>query len=288
MTSRLTTRLVGAASVVALTGGTLGVLAPAGAATGSLAYTCPVLGTPKTFTMVADTDAPRKIAYGETITPQATGTVTVPEDVTQTLRDLQAQKVDGTANVAATTDGAASPWTLAVPSTTVPPNGSLVLVGTGPAGTFEGNQVGTVYDLAVGNFTATLNLRRANGDPATVPQTTIACTLNAGQDAAVDTIKVVKDTTSTTANARDINNGAKAKTKVKVKSEHGTTPKGKIKAKLVRGGKVWQTKVLSLRDGKRTVTFQRLHTNGTFKVKVKYVGRDNWKGSRAVDTFVVG
>ena len=73
-----------------------------------------------------------------------------------------------------------------------------------------------------------------------------------------------------------------------VGSEHGTTPKGKIKAKLVRNGKVWQTKVLTLRDGARTVTFQRIRVTGSFKVRVKYVGRESWKGSRAVDRFSVG
>ena len=288
MTSPLKTRLLSAVAAVTLTGGALGAMAPADAVTGTLAYTCTAFGQPKAFTMVADTDAPKKIAYGETTTPQVTGTVTVPEDVTQAIRDLQAQKVDGTTVVAATTDGVASPWTLTVPQTNVPPNGSLVLTGTGPAGTFEGTKVGTVYDLAIGDFTATLNLRRANGDLVAPPQTTFACTLNPGQSAAVDTIKVVKDATTTKVNARDIVRGAKAKAKVTVTAEHGTTPKGKIKAKLVRNGKVWQTKVLSLRDGARKVTFDRVRVTGTFTVRAKYLGHGNWKSSRSVDTFSVG
>ena len=46
MTFRNRTRLVGAVGAVALTGGVLGVVAPAQAATGTLAYTCPVSGQP--------------------------------------------------------------------------------------------------------------------------------------------------------------------------------------------------------------------------------------------------
>lgn len=282
-------RLAGAAGAVALAAGTLGVVAPADAASGTLAYTCPVLGEPKQLTMVADTDAPKKIAFGETIAPTATGTVTVPEDVTTTIRDvLMGKKLDGKADVAATVDGAPTPWVLAVPQTNVPPNGPMTLVGTGPAGSFVGTKVGKVYDVAVGNFSATLNFYLANGQPATVPQSTIVCTQNPGQHPAVDTIAVVKDKTTTRATAKDIRKGAKAKAKVRVTSEHGTTPKGKIKAKLVRNGKVWQTKVLTLQDGARKVTFQRIHVKGAFKIRVKYVGRESWKGSRAVDPFTVG
>ena len=138
-------RLVGAAGAVALAAGTLGVMAPADAATGTLTYTCavPTLGDQQ-FTMVADTDAPKKIAYGETVAPTTTGTVTVPENVTTFVRDgIGAKKVDGKADVASTVDGSAGRWTLAVPRTNVPPNGAMALVGTGPAGTFEGKKVGT-------------------------------------------------------------------------------------------------------------------------------------------------
>ena len=124
---------------------------------------------------------------------------------------------------------------------------SLTLVGTGPAGTFEGTKVGNVYDIAVGSFTATVNFYDANDTPRVPPSAQIPCTLNPGQHPAVDTIAVVKDKTTTSATAKDIRKGAKAKAKVRVASEHGTTPKGKIKAKLVRNGKVWQTKVLTLR-----------------------------------------
>ena len=180
--------------------------------------------------MVADTDAPNKIAYGETITPTATGTVTLPAEAADAIRAVNAKRIDGKADVAATVDGAASPWVLTIPQTNVPPQAAtpMTLEGSGPAGTFEGTQVGTVYDLAIGNFTATLNLYEANGTalPAPFSPQTVVCTLNPGQNPAVDTIKVVKDTTTTTVKARDISKGAKAKAKVKVVSDHGTDPQG--------------------------------------------------------------
>lgn len=289
--TRINPRLLGALGALALTGGALGVVAPAGAATGTLAYTCtvPVSGA-KQFTAVADTDAPAKIAYGETVTPTATGTITFPEDVTTTLRDtVGAKKVDGKADVAATVDGVATPWTLAVPQTNVPPNGSLVLTGTGPAGPFSGTKVGTVFDIAVGNFTATINNYQANGTPTTtLPTAVVPCVLNPGQNAAVDTIKVVKDVTTTTVKAPDISKGEQARAKVKVVSDHGQTAKGKIKAKLVRNGKVMVTKLVSLQEGKRTVKFVSLTKTGNYSIKVKYVGNENFKGSSSKDAFTVG
>jgi len=285
MTFGLNKRLVGAVGAIALTGGTVAVTTPAEAATGTLAYTCTVpLQGLKQFTAVADTDAPQRIAYGETIAPAVTGTITFPEDVTRTLRDdVGAKKVDGKAEVAATVDGVARPWTLVVPQTNVPPNGSLVLTGTGPAGTFAGDKVGTVYDVAVGDFTATINNYQANGAPTTIlPTAVVPCTLNAGQDPAVDTIKVVKDRTTTAVTPKQFRQGAKARAKVKVVAEHGKTVKGKIKAKLLRNGKVLQAKVLSLRDGQRRVTFLRLRNGGTYTVKAKYLGNQNFKGSSAM------
>ncbi len=290
--TRLNPRLLGALGALALTGGALGVVAPSSAATGTLAYTCtvPVSGA-KPFTAVADTDAPGKIAYGETVTPTVTGTHHLPRGRHHHPAGctVGAKKVDGKADVAATVDGVATPWTLAVPQTNVPPNGALVLTGTGPAGTFTGTKVGTVYDLAVGNFTATINNYQANGTPTTtLPTAVVPCVLNAGQNAAVDTIKVVKDVTTTTVKAPDISKGEQARAKVKVVSDHGQTAKGKIKAKLVRNGNVIVTKLVSLQEGKRKVKFVTLTKTGNYSVKVKYVGNQNFKGSSSKDAFTVG
>jgi hypothetical protein len=290
MTSSTRTRLVAAAGATALTAGLTGlaVVSPAEAATGTLNYTCTILGQPKNVTVVADTDAPNKIAFGETITPTASGTITIPADVADQARLAGAKKADGKADVAATVDGAARPMALTVPSTNIPPNGPLVLEASGPAGSFEGTTVGNVYDIAVGNFTTVLNLYEANGTPIAGSPQNIPCVLNPGQDAAVDTIKVVKDSTTTTVAARDIGKGAKAKAKVSVASEHGTMVKGKVKAKLVKNGNVLQTKVMSLRDGVRKVKFQRLSTKGTYTIKAKYVSGSSWKGSKSKDAFTVG
>lgn len=291
MTSVISKRLVGTVGAVALAGGTLGVVAPALAVTPSLAYTCTSLAFagPKQFTMVADTDAPRRIAYGETVSPTATGTITVPEDVTTAIRDtLLAKKVDGKADVVASVDGNARPWALVVPQTNVPPNGTLTVVGTGTAGDFTGSKVGTIYDIAVGDFAATLNLYNANGTPSTPPSALVTCVQNPGQNAAVDTVKVVKDATTTAVTPRQFRKGAKAKATVKVVAEHGQTPRGRIKAKLVRNGNVLQAKVLSLREGQRRVSFIRLKNKGTYTVKAKYVGNQNFKGSSAKETATVG
>ena len=289
MTLRLPARVVAAAGALALSGATLAVLTPAGAVSGTLTYTCTVLGAAKQLTVVADTDAPATISFGETITPTASGTITVPEDVTTTARDGGAKKVDGKADVAATVSNEARPMTLTAKQTNVPSNGAMQIEVSGPAGSFVGAAAGTTYAVAVGDFTATLNLYEANGTALAAPLSpqVIPCVLNAGQNPAVDTITVVKDATTTSVTARDIAPNHRPKAKVTVTAEHGSVPQGLIKAKLVRKGKVLQTKVLGLRDGARKVRFAPVAKAGDYKVKVRYRGGANWTGDRELDTFTV-
>ena len=207
------------------------MVAPASAATGTLAYTCtvPVSGA-KQFTAVADTDAPAKIAYGETRDAHGDRDDHVPRGRHHHPAGRRRRQEGGRQGRRGRDRRRRGdpPWTLAVPQTNVPPNGSLVLTGTGPAGTFTGTKVGTVYDLAVGNFTATINNYQANGTPTTtLPTAVVPCVLNPGQNAAVDTIKVVKDVTTTTVKAPDISKGEQARAKVKVASDHGQTPRAR-------------------------------------------------------------
>ncbi len=290
MTLHLPARVAAAAGSLALTGAALVVLAPAGAVSGTLTYTCTVLGAAKQFTVVADTDAPATIAYGETITPTASGTITIPEDVVTTARDGGAKKVDGKADVAATVSGTPRPLTLTLPQTNVPPNGAMALEVEGPAGTFAGSVVGTAYAVSLGDFTATLNLYEANGTPLPAPLSpqVIPCVLDAGHNPYVDTITVVRDTTTVSVAARDIAPNRRPKAKVSVVATHGSVPAGTIKAKLLRKGKVVQTKVLGLRDGARKVRFRQVAKTGDYTVRVRYQGGENWTGDRETDTFTVG
>ena len=289
MTVRLPARVIAAVGALALTGAALAVLAPAGAASVTLTYTCTVAGAAKQFTVVADTDAPATIAYGETITPTASGTITVPEDVVTTARDGGAKKLDGKADVAATVSGAARPMTLTAKQTNVPNSGPMQIEVSGPAGSFVGAAAGTTYAVAVGDFTATLNLYEANGTalPAPLSPQVVPCLLNSGQNPAVDTITVVKDATTTAVAARDIAAHHRPKAKVTVTAEHGSVPQGSIRAKLVRKGKVLQTKVLGLRDGARAVRFAPVAKTGDYTVKVRYRGGANWTGDRETVTFTV-
>ena len=198
--------------------------------------------------------------------------------------------MDGKADVAATVSGEARPMTLTAKQTNVPNSGPMQIEVSGPAGSFVGAAAGTTYAVAVGDFTATLNLYEANGTPLPSPMSpqVIPCVLNAGQSPAVDTITVVKDTTTTSVIARDITANHRPKAKVTVTAEHGSVPQGSIKAKLLRKGKVLQTKVLCLRDGARKVRFAPVAKTGDYTVKVRYQGGANWTGDRETDTFTVG
>ena len=165
MTLARNTRLLGAATAVALTAGALGVVAPAAATSAPLAYTCAVLGQTRTFTMVADLDAPPTIAFGETIAANAIGTLTLPEDVTAAIRsDLAARRVDGKADVNAAVSGTLAPVDAGVP-------GDRRAAGrSDDAGRRRHRRQlrrrprsARSYDVVAGNFTAVLNFYQRRG-----------------------------------------------------------------------------------------------------------------------------
>ena len=287
MTLARNTRLLGAATVVALTAGALGVVAPAAATSAPLAYTCAVLGQTRTFTMVADLDAPPTIAFGETIAANAIGTLTVPEDVTAAIRsDLAARRVDGKADVNAAVSGTSRPWTLVFPATDVPAAGPMTLIGVGTAGNYAATKVGTTYDVVAGHFTAVLNFYNAAGAPTSpVPSTSVSCSLNAGQTGAVDTIEVVKDTTTTKVKGRDRAPGVKPRVKVKVKTAHGRRAKGEVRVKILRKGDKVRTSIVTLEKGHARVPLAGL--SGSYVVRAKYLGTGRFKGSSVKDKISV-
>lgn len=280
-------RLLGAATALALAGGALGVVSPAVAASAPLAYTCAVLGQSRTFTLVADLDAPPTIGFGETVTPTAIGTLTLPEDVTAAIRsDLGARRVDGRADVSTVISGTPRPWTLVFPPTDVPPAGAMTLTGVGTGGEYPGVKVGTIYDVWVGSFTAVLNFTNAAGAPTSpVPSTSLSCTMNAGQSGAVDTITVVKDQTTTKVKGRDRAPGVKPRVKIKVAAAHGHRAKGEVRVKILRKGEKVRTTVIGLQKGRARVSLDGL--SGSYVVRAKYLGSGRFKGSSVKDKISV-
>ena len=281
---------VGAVTTAVLVGAALALVAPATAASGPLAYTCSVLGNSRGFTVLADTDAPLRLPFGATVAANAAVRITVPEDVTTAFRDVfGVRKIDGTADVAATVDGAATPWSLPIARVDLPASGPLTLDAYGAGGSFVGSKVGTVHRVATGNLTATLAFYDANGLPLSpVRGTAVVCTLNAGQDAAVDAVEVVKDRTATKVRARDISRGDKPKARITITSEHGKRPKGTVRVALRRKGTELRSKKVALERGTATVKFARLTDKGRYAVEVKYLKHKNFRRSKTKDAFRVG
>lgn len=286
--SRALRRRVGAATTAVLVGMGLGLVAPAAATSGALAYTCSVLGNSRQFSVMADTDAPVRLAFGATVAANAAVRITVPEDVRAAFRLFGVRKIDGTADLAAAVDGAATPWSLPIGRVDVPDSGPMTLDGYGAGSPFTGSKVGTVHQVAMGNLTATLAFYDANGAPASpVSGETVECTLDDGQDPAVDAVKVVKDRTATRVRARGISRGDRPKARIRIAAEHGKRPKGTVRVALRRKGDELRSRKVPLERGTATVKFTRLRDPGRYAVEVKYLKHKNFRRSKTRDAFRV-
>lgn len=275
-----------AAATACLVAGGLST-APATAASAALVYTCtvPAVGA-KTFTVSLDTDAADSIAFGEKITPALSASLTIPEDLANSLRGLQAKKASGSSSQDLVVDGVTATVAMTIKESVVPPNGPIVLDATGTLAEMTGKRAGTPIAITAANLTATLTFTQANGTPAFGP-VTVPCTLNPGQNPVVDSIAVTKDATKTVVRAPNIAKGKVAKARIKVTSEHGVVPVGKVKAILKRGSAKVMAVKAKLVDGKVKVPFKALRKAGKYTVVAKYLGSRNLVRSKASTTFMV-
>ncbi len=282
----LVAALVAAAtSVSAAAQGADGV---APAATAPLAYTCQVLGQTRTFTVVGDTDAPRRLAFGETVAATVSFAVTLPEDVTATIRDdLRAAAVDGPATVAGRIGKADGGWDLGFVRASVPATGPMTLVTSLPVGTFSGNKMGRSWRIRTGDLNATLLFYRADGQPTSpIPSAAVSCAMPTDQRSLIRKVTVVKDTTTTTVVGKDTAVGSRGRAKIKVASTHGRTPKGEVRVKLFHRGDLVSERVLDLEKGKAKLRTRRLEERG-WSVTAKYAGSDTFRGSHGSDKIKV-
>ncbi len=282
--------LLPAAASSAQPGAHVGEGIQASDATAPLPYTCQVLGQTRTFLVQVSTDAPTRLAFGETVAATATATITVPEDVTTTFRDdLRAASVDGQLALPGGVNKAMAAWTLPIARTALPPAGSsLVLTSAVPVGTFEGKRIDQKWRVRIGaELSGTLALYRADGSPASpVPNVTIACTLTDRERALVQKITTVKDTTTTTVRGKDTTKGSRGKAKITVVSTHGRNPKGEVRVKVFHRGELVSDRVVELEKGKAKVRTRRLDERG-WSVSAKYLGSSKMRGSHGSDKVKV-
>ncbi|WP_109507558.1 Ig-like domain-containing protein [Nocardioides speluncae] len=267
--TRLSTR-VAAVAVAALAGAGLTVgltTAPAGAASGTITYTCTTALGASDMAVTLDSTLPAQMAPGATANYDLAAGVTVPEGLVNAARDvLQAATVEG--SVAATGDINGAPVTgnLAIPVTNLPASGSLPLAANGTGGQVAPTAPGSLV-LKAGNFTADLIFKKADGSQAYFIDD-MPCVVKAAtpaQNTTVDTVKVVAPSTTTLALARSTAAYGQATTATATVSSAFTAPAGSVVFTV--GGKTI-TKAISA--GKATVTLPTLNAGKTYAVKATY------------------
>jgi hypothetical protein len=289
-----TARKIAAGGVsAAFAAGSALLAVPANAATAApLNYTCtvPFLGA-KTFTVTADTTLPDSVVAGSPLSGKADFTVTVPDDVRGLMAGL-GDHIEGTADVQATSFGAAATLAGVIPSTAVPTTtGPFAIPASAPISGTAPTTPGT-YQLLAGDFTANAKLTKTDGSefgPVALP-----CTLDAGQNAVVDTVTVtappvvtppppavVKVASTSTVKAKYAAKAKKIVAKVAVKGADGKPGTGKVKVTLKLGKKTKTVSATLSSLGKAKAVFKKITKPGKYKITVAYAGSDTQNASTA-------
>jgi len=179
--------LVGGAAV-------FGFSSPAQAASQQLTYTCETALGSEVFLVTLDTDAPAMMHTGDVSDPViTTSTVEAPASLAGLLYGaLGVRSVDGTAIAESTVGGEAQTGSMTVSMTPVNATGPLTTVATGTGEALAPTTPGEI-DIVAGDFTTTVNAYDAAEAPiliAGILPATFPCTLDAGQNAVVDTVTV--------------------------------------------------------------------------------------------------
>jgi hypothetical protein len=207
-------RILGGTATVGLIAAATAVFVTAGAGhaatvSKNLNFTCPfpIVGD-KTVAVQIDATLPDTGTVGSPIkTTNFSTSATVDANTASALTVVGATSVSGSADAGVTVTTGTDVQNvdipgLTIPSTPVPPSGqTLTVVASGAVPDVNPTVAGTAV-IAVGNFNTTLTPVDATGAPTGLGTFTLACTLDAGQDATLASIPIapaVAPTTTTTA-----------------------------------------------------------------------------------------
>ncbi len=282
-------RLATGTAATALALGTLAVAGPAVADSAPLNYTCDVSGV----LFGADTPLQSDVALQATHAVDAEvpvggsaalrSTVDVPAALAALLHDTAgARSVKGTATAQALVSGMPIEAGLKISETPVEAAGFAV-VAAGSVAVPASLPVGTVLDVAAGDFAVVLTGAREDGSDSMASPYTITCGLDAEQDAALGTITVVKAgaVVKPTAKVKK----KKATIKVKVSSDTTVAATGKVKI-TVKGKKKVTKTVAVKKSGVAKLVVKKLK-KGNYKVTAAYTGDDNVEKAKKKTTFKV-
>jgi hypothetical protein len=270
--------LLGVAGAAALT--VSAFAAPALAAPTDLTYTCdaPVGATSVTFdpgTIPATMVAGQKQVNDASLTVHLNAAQT---GLAQTVGDHV--RGTGTANGAGNT----LPFAVTFPSTAIP-------TGTGATMDIPGTGKATIRPLTAGTWTvkagamaASLTFSSGGTDTTTLKPN---CTAPTDGTQNLGTIKVSKDSTTTTAGATYSAAKKAATGTAKVKSHFGLTATGKVTFVLKKGTTKVASQTKSLSKGAAKAVFSGVKKAGKYSITATYGGNAALKGSSGKASFTV-
>ena len=150
--------------------------------------------------------------------------------------------------------------------------------------------------IVAGDFTAVLAGKDGSGNPTLLSPYTIPCKLQAGQNALVDTVKVVapgevvpvKVDSKTTVKAKFAKKKKAITANAKVVGTDGKPGTGKVKVTLKLGKKKVKTIQAKLSaTGAAKAVFKKISKKGKYTVEVAYAGSATQNASKAKATVKV-
>ncbi|MBP2477797.1 hypothetical protein JOF53_006669 [Crossiella equi] len=188
--------VLGATALLCPAAAVAGAHTATGPITKSLNYTCefPLIGPNKLVTKI-DVTMPESVKVGQLMrATDLAATITVPEEVAQSLLLFEAETIEGTSEALLAIDANGTPIdvtlpNLVIPKTPVPKTGDLVAVARGPVPGIGVRSPGAI-GVAVGDHTSKLTPRKADGSPTELGTFDLVCTQDAGQDPSLARIPV--------------------------------------------------------------------------------------------------
>lgn len=198
--------VLGLASVVAL-GGTTLVATPALAA-GTATYSCPapVVG-PQDSTTTYDTDLPETVwaGSGETVTVNVSSSGVAKDSATgQAWSLLGARKMSSSSQMPLTIGGTTRTASMTGPVVPINHGGDTTLVSSGTWGEWTVPATPQKLDVTMAeSYVATISLLKDNGSHTSMSPQNPTCTVKAGQNRVIDTVRVMarSQVAATVANA---------------------------------------------------------------------------------------
>lgn len=157
--------------------------------------TFPLIGTHRMTTEITTSDLPSSIGVGEaTPTFEISAVSTLPPDVTEGMTIIDGKTIEGVAKASAVVEAPEGDLPVvvpnAVPKTTVPAEGDLVVKASGKAPSLTFGQPGTAK-ITVGDFALEMIIRDDQGAPITLPGSkTWPCKLVSGQNNVLHTFTI--------------------------------------------------------------------------------------------------